>query len=79
MNGLQFATVSHLHIVNHRTVVFTIDLNSHVHLRDLGIVTEAMTEFVAKYPRVDTWSAEVVDSWLHITVVGKIRPVEVEI
>jgi hypothetical protein len=59
--------------VAHNAVVFTINLDSHAHLRDPEVVERSMNAYMEQYPAVEKWEATAEGGWLYIRVIGQIR------
>lgn len=75
MNPMHYVTVHDIQVLSMRQVVFIIDLDSHVHLKDPTIVQVSMDAFTLQYhPRVEEWEANARGGWLYIKVTGDINP-----
>lgn len=72
-NPMEFASVEKLYRVGINKVIFVIDLNSHKHLRDPAVVHDSMMDYQRKFVRVLSWSAQITDEYLYVTVVGDIN------
>lgn len=72
-NQMEYATVLKLYRVSINKVIFVIDLNSHQHLRDPAVVHDSMMDYQRRYERVLSWSAQITNQYLYVTVVGDIN------
>lgn len=73
MNGLTYATVAKIRLINPQTILFRIDLSSHANLANPVVVQAAMEDYAAKFPNITAWEAVANDGWLNIYVTGKIN------
>lgn len=72
LNEMHYVSVTRIDRIGERQVVFTIDLNSHSHLRDPDVVKRSMDAYMAHYPNVERWEARMLGNWLYIHVTGQI-------
>jgi predicted alpha/beta hydrolase family esterase len=73
MNQMENCTVQKIYRTGEHTVIFSIDLASHTHLRDPAVVTASMNDYMARYPKARGWEASITETTLYITVVGTIN------
>ncbi len=73
MNPMQNAWCEY-RVVNPKTVVVTIDLSSHVHLRDEDLVNRCMRDYYMRFfPKVHGWEVEITGDKLEIVITGDLN------